>query len=138
MFEVKIHELGAAEEKDLTRVVCVAKYEDKWVFCKHKDRDTWELPGGHIEDCETWLETARREMFEETGALVIEAKPVCLYSVSSYGMLCYVEIKKLGKISMFFEMEKMELFDELPKELTYPESHTLLFETVKNYLNNNN
>ena len=137
MFEVKIHELGAAEEKDLTRVVCVAKYEDKWVLCKHKKRDTWELPGGHIEDGETWLEAAKREMFEETGAIEIEAKPVSLYSVSSFGMLCYVEIRKLGEIPHEFEIEKIEFFDELPKNLTYPESHTLLFETVKKYLNKN-
>ena len=24
----------------------VASYEGKWIFCKHKNRTTWEIPGG--------------------------------------------------------------------------------------------
>ena len=46
MFDIKFHNLE--ESKELTRVVCVAEYQGKWVLCKHKKRDTWELPGGHI------------------------------------------------------------------------------------------
>jgi len=38
------------------------------VFCKHKDRDTFEFPGGHREKDEKIEETAKRELWEETGA----------------------------------------------------------------------
>lgn len=27
--------------------VIVSKSGGKWVFCKHKERDTYEIPGGH-------------------------------------------------------------------------------------------
>jgi len=137
MFEVKIHELGSADEKELTRVVCAARFENKWVFCKHKERDTWELPGGHIEKGESWIEAAKREMFEETGATDIEVIPVCLYSISTYGMICYVEIKTLEELPKEFEIEKIGFFDEIPTNLTYPENHSVLFEKVKDYLKKN-
>ena len=130
MFEPKIYDLSAADEKDLTRVVCVARFEGKWVFCKHKRRDTWELPGGHIEKGENWRDAAIREMFEETGASQIDVKPICLYSVSSFGMVCFVEVQKFEKIPDEFEIEKIELFDNLPENLTYPDTHKLLFEEV--------
>jgi 8-oxo-dGTP diphosphatase len=50
------------------------KTQNKFVFCKHKDRDTWEIPGGHREkfpdgNWENIIATAKREMHEETGAL---------------------------------------------------------------------
>ena len=47
-----------------------------------KKRDTFELAGGHREENETILETASRELREETGAEEFEIKPVCVYSVT--------------------------------------------------------
>lgn len=29
--------------------VIISKSNSKWVFCKHRDRDTYEVPGGHRE-----------------------------------------------------------------------------------------
>ena len=34
----------------------------KWVFCKHKERDTFEVHGGHREFGEDIIETAKREL----------------------------------------------------------------------------
>ena len=42
------------------------------MFCKHRDRDTHEVPGGHREDGEEILETVKRELKEETGAAVLQ------------------------------------------------------------------
>lgn len=30
---------------------------NKWVFCKHKERETYEVPGGHRESGETITDT---------------------------------------------------------------------------------
>ncbi len=54
-------------EDILTYVVIGTRYLDKWVFVRHKLRRTWEIPGGHIEEDETPLEAAQRELQEETG-----------------------------------------------------------------------
>lgn len=132
MFKVNIHPLGSALDNQLTRVICVAKYNGKWVFCKHKQRQTWEIPGGHIEPGETWQQAAKRELDEETGATDADIIPVCLYSISTYGMLCFANIKQLSSLPNS-EIEKIDFFDDLPKKLTYPEAHTLFFETVKNF-----
>lgn len=130
---VKLHELNKVEDSFLTRVVCVCRYKDKWVFCKKKETNTWEIPGGHIEENEDWKTALKRELFEETGATEVDVSPVCLYSISTYGKLCFAEIKKLDKLPNF-EMKEIGFFDEMPDNLTYPETHTLFFETVKNFL----
>lgn len=130
MLPVKLHELGSVSDSELTRVVCVCTYNGKWVYLKHRERKTWEIPGGHIEEGETWLETAERELYEETGAIEIEVEPICLYSISTYALLCYANIKKFEKLPNF-EMEEIGLFEDEPDNLTYPDTYHLFFKTVK-------
>ena len=89
-----------------------------------------------IEKGEDWLTAGRREMFEETGAIDIEIVPICLYSISTYGLLCYADIKEMAKLPDF-EIGEVKLFDDLPTNLTYP-SHKMFFERVKEYLKNKN
>ena len=59
-------------------VICTS-YQGKWVLSRHKKRDTWETQGGHIEDGETPLEGARRELFEESGIKDADIYPICDY-----------------------------------------------------------
>ena len=47
MLEVKFYD--QVEDNLLKFAVIISKTEGKWVFCKHKDRDTYEVPGGHRE-----------------------------------------------------------------------------------------
>lgn len=132
MFEIKLFNLGTVNEKKFTRVVCVSKYKGKYVFCYNKKRQGWEIPGGHIEAGETWLEAAKREMYEETGATKIKVKPISIYKINTYGLLCYCEIIEMGNLPKDFEMEQVLFSDELPENLSYPDSFKLYFETVKN------
>ena len=46
---MKIRFYDHVDDSVLKFAVIIAKYGDKWVFCKHKDRNTYELPGGHRE-----------------------------------------------------------------------------------------
>lgn len=44
MIEVKFYDKAA---DDLLKfAVIIARQDGKWIFCKHKQRDTYELPGG--------------------------------------------------------------------------------------------
>lgn len=63
--------------------VIITKTNGKWVFCKHKKRSTWEVPGGHRESGESITETAKRELYEETGAKEYDIRPICVYSVTA-------------------------------------------------------
>ena len=119
--------------------VIVAVHDGKWVFCKHKDRNTLEAPGGHREFGEKIDDTATRELYEETGALEYDIKPVCVYSVTaadkfdgqeSFGMLYYADIRTFEG-ELHSEIEKIILMEDLPSDWTYPEIQPKLLEKVK-------
>lgn len=119
--------------------VIIAKTEGKYVFCKHRDRDTWEVPGGHREPGEDIFDTAKRELYEEAGALDFDIKPICIYSVTaqdnfngqeSFGMLYYAEIKKFEQ-ELHSEIEKIVITDQLPTNWTYPQIQPKLMEEAK-------
>lgn len=138
MLEIKTYPLGYCDESDYTRVVCVSRYKGKFVFSYNKKRKGWEIPGGHIEEGESWMEAVKREMFEETGATKIEIEPVCVYKINSLALLCFCEIIEIEEISKEYEMEKVMICDYLPQKLTFPEAHTLYFDIVKKYIDNKN
>ena len=122
MPEVRFYE--QAEDSLLKYAVIISKADGKWVFCKHRQRDTWEIPGGHREPGETVLEAAKRELYEETGALDYELRPVCVYSVvrdgaESFGMLYGAEISEFEG-ELHSEIEMVRLFEKLPEHWTYP------------------
>ena len=126
MVEVKFYD--EVDDSLLKFAVIIAKTEGKWVFCKHKERDTFEVPGGHREPGEAILDTAKRELYEETGAIDFELKPVCVYSVTAsdnfdgketFGMLCYADITLFEK-ELHSEIEKTVISDHLVENWTYP------------------
>ena len=95
-------------------VVIISKYKDRWVFCKHKGRDTYELPGGMREKGEDVIATAKRELIEETGALKFTIKPLFGYSTKSvnfynnseaFGMVYFSDIFEFSS-SLMYEIDK--------------------------------
>ena len=131
MIEVKFYD--KAEDEKLKYAVIAARYNGKWVFCKHRERSTYEIPGGHREQNETILEAAKRELYEETGAVEFDITPVCVYRVDDYGMLYYADIHKFGEMPDF-EMERVYYFDDLPDKLTYPFIQPALFEKCVHWI----
>ena len=134
--EVCFHKLGFLDEELLRFVVMPAKYKGKWIFVRNKERETWEMPGGHIEVGECAMEAARRELFEETGAIEFDIQPIFDFSVIkenivTYGRLFISEVGKLGDLPDF-EIGEVRLFDDLPDNLTYPYIYKLLFGALGN------
>lgn len=140
MTKVNFHTIEEIEDEKIRFVVTAARYQDKWLFCRHKQRTTWDMPGGRREPGETALEGTNRELWEETGAAKSETTPVCIYSVTkenvtTYGLLCYSNVESLGPLPAEFEMEEILLTDRLPENLTYPDIQPELFSLIQGWLN---
>ncbi len=127
--EIQFYRKQDVSEDLLQIAVVVSRYRGKWVLCRHKLRDTWEVPGGHREDGESILEAARRELYEETGAKAFYLIPVCVYFITTYAMLYYGEISEFASLPES-EIETVAFFEELPGQLTYPSIHPKLVEKV--------
>lgn len=128
MIEVKFYD--SVDDNLLDFAVIISKTNGKWVFCKHKERNTFEIPGGHREKGESIIDAAKRELREETGAVDFTIQPVCAYSVKgkttinkteeeeTFGMLYVADIFSFEEIHS--EMEKIILSDKLIENWTYP------------------
>lgn len=139
MLEVKFYD--HVEDSLLKFAVIIAKTDGKWVFCKHRERDTYEIPGGHRESGEDIFTTARRELREETGAVDFTIQPICAYSVKgktrvnkndqdeSFGMLFIAELFSFE--ALHSEIESILITDKLVDNWTYPLIQPRLLEETQ-------
>ncbi len=103
--QVRFYETVTDEK--LRFAVIIARSGPNLIFCRHRDRDTYEMPGGHREPGESIEACARRELEEETGALTYTLTPLCVYSVTgknrvstgeeTFGMLYVADVLSGGK-----------------------------------------
>jgi len=117
-------------------VVMVSRYQGEFLLSRHKLRDTWELQGGHIEEGETPLIAAKRELYEESGALDYEIEPLFDYLVNEgdnkvNGVVFKVTISKLGKLPES-EIAEIKKFKSLPENLTYPDVTMEFYKYITN------
>lgn len=135
MLNINFYELNSVEDKKLRFAVIMASYKGKWVFVRHKERETWEIPGGRRETGENISDTASRELVEETGAKDFSIVPLAIYSVDngeneSFGQLFYSEVKIFG-MQLDHEIGEVKLYDRMPENLTYPLIQPYLFRKVE-------
>lgn len=136
----KTIELGKISEMDLKYVVICVQSKGKWIFSRHKKRNSWDIPGGHIEPGESAIKAAKRELFEETGLKSKKLIPVCDYYAEqspidyAYGRLFYFATDEISIPPKEFEMAETKLFSNIPLNLTHKEIHSLLYLQVLEFI----
>lgn len=127
---------GIGELKTYKYVVVLSFVGSRMMLSRHRKRETWETQGGHVESGETPLEAARRELYEESGALRYTIEPVFDYwagdertGEGATGMVFAAEIEEVGPMPQS-EMAEIRLFADLPENLTYPAITPQLFERL--------
>lgn len=136
--EIKDEEIGYA--------VIISFSKGRYVFVKHRDRETLEYPGGHREARESLFECAERELREETGAILFSLKQIGVYSMAESGVYSMAESKEyvglfVAEITSFsktlqFEIESVVLKERLEASLewTYPSIQPTLIEMGQSFL----
>ncbi len=119
---IKLHRICERYRK---YAVIIVYEEGELLLVRHINRRTWEVPGGHHEKGETILETAERELYEETGATRYRLKHLCDYSVEvdsqvNFGGLFRAQVIQRETLPDF-EIAEVRRFKELPpvEDMTY-------------------
>lgn len=120
----KVYPAGAL--KTYKYVVVLSEYHGELLLSRHRERRTWETQGGHIEAGETPLDAAKRELFEESGAIDFDICAIFDYDAGddcghASGMVFLAHIRALAPIPDS-EMAEVHAFAEFPSDemLTYP------------------
>ena len=142
LFFHDVHPFGSVPDDELEYSVVAARNRNQWVCVRLKGRDDWCFPGGSREKGETMEENARRELYEETGAVEYRLRPLGIYGVDhrdvenqgdiritspsdtsqrpgeririSWGGFYVAEIDRFDPIPAEFEIAERRLFESFP------------------------
>lgn len=125
----------SVQDQLLRIAIVVPRYRGQWVFCRHIDRTAWEFPGGHREPGEDILQTAQRELWEETGIRDAQLHPVCCFRCgSTHGLLCFAEVSAMGAIPEDSEIAETCCRELLPEQFAY-DNLPMFHDRVQEWLN---
>jgi 8-oxo-dGTP diphosphatase len=133
-----IKEYIAGSLDDISYVWMIVKHNEKFVLSLHRKSGKWDHVGGHVKKDEKPLSAAKRELFEETGAIDFDIFPVCDYEVLNEdgtlynnGRTYFVILRKFSDLPNGSEMDKIGFFDKIPEDFRYDGDSNAVTEDYK-------
>lgn len=110
-------------------VLVVLFHQGRLVLGFNGVRSGWEFPGGHREGDEAWQDTARREAWEEVGAVFDEVECLGHYVVPGRHttLVALATATRLDPLPAGFETTERQEFETLPVNLTFADG---LYEQI--------
>lgn len=130
--EVKLSFKREPFSKEPKHVWVICRYNNKWLLTSHRSRGL-EFPGGKVEQGETAKEAARREVMEETGAIIGQLHYVGQYFVDGKGgeifkNIYFAEIAELVEQAHYFETEGPVLLERLPHNIEKDKRYSFMMK----------
>ncbi|ASV68589.1 RNA deprotection pyrophosphohydrolase [Cytobacillus sp. FSL W7-1323] len=123
-------------EMEPRHVLVLCKKGDDWLLTNHKERG-WEFPGGKAEEGEDIYTAAKREVKEETGAVLSSIEHIGTYQVmekhrSFIKAIMFAEVDYLQKVDHYFETDgpKWVAINQLMREIHQPNYSFIMKDRV--------
>jgi len=117
----------------------------------NQNKDSWSLPKGHIDPGETELETAKREIYEETGIIKLQyVKPIGNYGRFRIGLDGNDDFSEHKTIHIFLFTSNQKIltpidphnpeakwvdYNKVEKLLTHPEDKKFFANSIPLWIN---
>ena len=115
---ISVKEIESTNYQPVAGSFAVLKCEGKYLLCYNIWRKQWELPAGKREEGETPKECAIRELYEETGQIVVDLEFIGLLKVENtmnnsikYNPVYFTVIESLSPFIENVETTEIILWD---------------------------
>lgn len=121
-----------AFDKQPEHVLVICKKDKEWLLTNHKKRGL-EFPGGKLEKGETLEEAARREVLEETGAILKQLELIGEYEVTLnektfVKAIFYGEVERVGENLHYYETEGPVLIEGNILDLRWGDEYSFIMK----------
>ncbi len=135
-FRIHFHDISNIDQKyNFVIILTRCSKTKKWVWVRQANKESWELPGGHVEEGETPDEASKRELYEETGALIFNIKPLfdCTVEIDEQKSLSRIYFAELTEYDTIPDpaIAEIKLFDQIPEVLTHKKIQAEIFSKAK-------